>query len=303
MPQHKDQTRPTLWKFILGLTMLLWGSNYIVSGSLLQDYSAQSVLAFRLITATLVLLLVSVFKKDRLAKIELDRDELILLAASGLSGVLMASYFFMLGIQLSGPSLSAILTNTNPLMVAMLALLLGIEKLGPRKLLGLLLGIAGVMIVILHDSSGPNLSPESLKGALFSLLAALGISINAVLGKKHLIPKLGSFNYTLLTLLPSALIVGVWLLVSDPSSLMIHNTSDGLKIIYLGAITTATVWLLFAESMKHLDASEATTFKLLIAPSAALLSFLFFEEALSWIFYAGMVVILLGLFLVGKPRS
>jgi drug/metabolite transporter (DMT)-like permease len=299
----KKKTDARLWKMILLFTMLLWSSQYIVSVSLLENYAPMSMVVFRFAPAGLALLIFSLFSKKPFTKLKLSRKELGWFLLANITGT-MPSLFLMIGVKYAGASLASIIINTTAFFIAIIAAIIGTEKLTSRKIGGISLGILGLMLVIFRDQNlGDVLASAEMKGMLACLVSAIGIAIYTVIIKNKLIPKFGSLNTTLIGLLPATFLILILGLVFDPAAIAIQSTSDFFKILYLGVVTTALVWVIFAESLHHLEASEASTFKLLIPPCAAFLAFLFFGESLVWQFYLGMGIVLSGIYVVTHKKA
>ena len=291
------------WYMILILTMLFWSSHYIVSKFLLIDHSPTTLVLYRTVFASLFLLPLYVFKNRNQRKVSLNGVDFFWLIFASLAGVLASSLFLMWSVKEVGAGLSSILMNTNPFLVALGAIALGMERVSFTKLLGIIIGIFGVTLVLIK---GENLfelfAHAELKGMFYALLAALGSALLALIGKNRLIPKMGGLAYTLFTLVPSGLLLTFVCVIKDPSVFAIHSLGAFLGLAYMGIVSTALVWVLFAESLRHLDAGVAASFKLLIPAFSVLLAYVFFGEILEWHAYVGMGVIMAGLYLVSRDR-
>ncbi len=281
--------------------MLVWSSQYIVSRFLLTDHSPITVVLYRILFAILFLLPLYLIKNRGAHGVSLNRVDSFWVIFASLTGVLLTSLLLMLSVKEVGAGLSSILMNTNPFMVALGAIALGMERVSLTKLFGIAAGIFGVILVFLKGESLLGFFAHAeWQGMLYALLAALGAALLTLIGKKRLIPKIGGLAYTLFTLLPSGLLLTVFCAFQEPSVFAIHSWTAFFGLAYMGIVSTALVWVLFAESLHHLDAGVASSFKLLIPAFSVLLAYLFFDEFLGWQAYLGMTVIMGGLYLVAK---
>ena len=289
------------WYVMLILTMLVWSSHYIVSKFLLVDYSPTTLVLYRTVFASLFLLPLYLLKKKPAQKVTLNGVDFFWLIFASLTGVLASAFFLMWSIKEVGAGLSSILMNTNSFLVAIGAIALGMERFSFTKLCGLIIGILGVVLVSLKGSDISGLFAHAeVQGMLYALVAAVGSALLVLIGKKRLIPKMGGLAYTLFTLVPSGLLLLFFSAFQEPATFMIHSWGAFIGLAYMGIVSTALVWVLFAESLRHLDAGVATSFKLLIPAFSVLLAYLFFGEILDWHAYLGMGVITLGLYMVSR---
>ncbi|MBI2411011.1 MAG: DMT family transporter [Candidatus Kerfeldbacteria bacterium] len=293
------------WQSILFITMIIWSSYFIVSKVLLKQYTPISLVIFRILFATLVLGIIYYGSKDRKQKkFTLTKRDIVLLTVSSLTGVLASSLFLMLSVKYIGAGLASILINTNPLFITFVAIVLKIEKGSYYKFLGIIIGIAGVALVILKERGITHLLDNvHLQGIIYALLSGVGATILTIIGKKELIHKMGGLAYTLFTLIPSAFILVLFYLIIDPSVFMVYSFSGLVGFLYIGIVATAFVWWLFASSLHHLDAGVASSFKLLIPPFSVILAYIFFHEHLSQQAIIGMVCIIVGIYIVSNDQK
>jgi drug/metabolite transporter (DMT)-like permease len=143
-------------------------------------------------------------------------------------------------------SLTAIILSATPLIVALLALWFDPEeRASGRRLVGLLVGLAGVMVLLGIDVSG---RPDEILGAAFVLLAAVGYASSPMLLKHRmsdmdLVAAMGVSCVLVTALLAPFGIAGA------PTELPSHGAIASL--VLLGTLCTAaaliTVGILIAE--------------------------------------------------------
>jgi len=301
--RNMDKKRFT-WYGILVLTMLFWSSHYTVSKVLLLDYSPITLVLYRIIFAILFLAPLYFSGRKRKKKMNLNRMDFLWLLLASLVGVLASSLFLLWSVKEVGAGLSSILMNTNPFLVALGAIALGMERVSFTKLFGIVIGVLGVVLVLVQGKSFFGLFADvELQGMLYALLAAGGAAFLTLIGKKRLLAKMGGFAYTFFTLVPSGLVLAFFYAVRDPSVFALHSWGALLGLAYMGVVSTALVWVLFAESLRHLEAGVASSFKLLIPAFSVLLAYLFFGETLHWQAYLGMIIIMGGLYLVSMTKD
>ena len=150
------------------LAVVLWGGIYPGAKLGLREIPPLSFTAGRLILATVLLLAVSWRPGSRAGgRIErhLWRPLLVAgLAQTAFQGLLVA------GLDRTTASNGAILQATAPLLMAVWVVAAGQDRLGRRQWIGLLVGLAGVALVV--GGGGLSLASRYLSGNLLELAAA-----------------------------------------------------------------------------------------------------------------------------------
>jgi len=157
------------------------------------------------------------------------------------------------GEQRVSSSLTAILIATVPLILALLALRFDHEERADgRRLVGLLVGFAGVVALVGLDVAG---STGELLGAAAILLAALGYAVGPMLLKRGFVaidPRVtmaGALAIATVVLTPAAL---ADLPAAAPS------TETIVSLVVLGVFCTALAFVLFATLIAEAGPSRAS---------------------------------------------
>jgi drug/metabolite transporter (DMT)-like permease len=97
------------------------------------------------------------------------RDRL-LFAGAGLFGIVTNQCCFTIGLSLTAPTNASIMTTTMPIVTLLLTTIVLHERLTWQKMLGVVLGICGALILILHSKS----ASESRSGNLLGDILVVG---------------------------------------------------------------------------------------------------------------------------------
>ncbi|MFQ5671742.1 MAG: DMT family transporter [Nitrospinales bacterium] len=129
-------------------TCLLWGVLPIVSKAALTEFSAGTIVWFRFVFAFTVLLAVLGLRKSEPLAILRHPPGPGLLA-----GVCLAAnyFYFLRGVQFSGPSNTAILIQLAPVLVVLAGVYLFHEKLRGRQAAGMFVAVGGFVIFYLDQ--------------------------------------------------------------------------------------------------------------------------------------------------------
>ncbi len=276
---------------LLILLSVLWGGSFFFIGVAVQALPAFTIVAVRVGLAMLVLLAVL-----RVMRIALPTDGRVWLAFLGM-GLLNNALPFTLFVwaQAQVPSgLASILNATTPISTALVAHAFTTdEKLTPNRLLGVLLGLAGVAVML-----GPDLLAglgDNLLAQGACLLATLSYAFAGVYGRRFrrlgqapLLTATGQLTVSAALMLPLAL------LIDRPWLLPLPGWQVIAALIGLAVLSTALAYVIFFRIMTTAG-SNVNLVTLLVPVSAILLGVLVLGETLLPRHLIGFGVIALGL--------
>ena len=213
----------------------------------------------------------------------------------GISGLLvhalyLGGVFIAIGKGLPA-GITALVVGLQPLLTATIAGRLLGETVLPRQWLGLVLGFAGVALVVGH-----KLGAGFQMGALWPALAALlGITAGTLYQKKFS-PHFDWRSGAVAQFLPTALVTAA-----------IVFATDGFRIDWTGEFLFALGWLVLVLSVgaisllnwliRHGSAVNVASLFYLTPPTTALLAWALFGETLGSLALAGMALAVWGVYL------
>ena len=204
------------------------------------------------------------------------------------------------GILLTTASKTALLVNVNVVIIPVLMVLFFREAMTRLKVTGILIGTLGVVVV------ATKFDPASLAGGQFAgdvLVFVAGVVwAFYVVGAKKMVDRGG--DYVALT---AGILATTALLAAIPLFFVgwpFPTSGNGwLGIAYLGLVPTFTPLMLYVASMRMISPTISGLLILLEVVVAALLSFVFLQDALSAYTIIGGALILLGAFVVTRGET
>lgn len=284
------------WLIFIVLS-LIWGSSFILMKEGMQVLNAWQVASIRILSAGLVLLPVMV-RNIR----TLPRRDISLVIVSGLLGTFFPAYLFCFAETRLDSAVAGILNALTPLFTILIGVGFFQLKLSWQKWLGVLTGLAGLVILL---SAGRSVDTRNLHFALFIIIATIcyGLNVNMVSRYLKHIPSLvlAAFAFSSL-IIPSAII----LFVSGYGN---TAAQDGflystLASAVLGVFGTAVASVLFYMLMKRSGPVFASMVTYGI-PFVALFWGFLAGESIGMIQILCLLIILAGVYLAnqtGKQR-
>lgn len=221
--------------------------------------------------------------------------------ATLVAGCAMALYngCFFAAVLRTGVAVGTIVAiGSGPVVGGVLGMLVYGERPGGRWLAATLLAVAGCALLL---GGGERVSVDPL-GVLLAFAAGSAYAIFAVAGKGLLATRPPDAVMAVVFCL-GALLLAPLLVVLDLGWL---RSPAGLgAVLFLGLVSTAAAYALFARGLARVPVSSAVTLALAEPLTAGALGVLLLGERLSAAALAGVVLILAGLALVSlrRPRA
>ena len=184
----------------LGVVILTWGANVGIIKSAYKDFHPLLFAAIRFTLSGVLLLAATFWREGGLA---LQREDLGKVVLVGGLGVGLYQILWSLGLNLTSASNSALILSTAPLLGALYVDLKKEEPVGRREYGGMLLALAGVVLVILRPTVRLEFSLDTLIGDLLTLMASFCWAIIFSVGSKPLLK-----TYSPLRLMGYCMVIG-----------------------------------------------------------------------------------------------
>lgn len=279
--------------FLLLITVvLLWGSSFTIVKLGLHELSPINLAFLRFFFALPFFFGYTLFHDRRVLDTAVFQDwkRLTLL---GLTGVTLYHVFQNVGLQYTTVANSSLITSANPVFIALLDHFYCKNKLTVPKLVGVLLGFVGVILVI--DPVKLVYHPLGVVGDLFSLGASLSWAFYSVFGKQ-ILPKYGAPKVTAYSMLIGLLFLLPLLLVMEQPALPSSPQVWGFLGI-LSLLCSGVGYLLWYTALEESSVTTAAVFLFFLPVVSVLFARVFLLEALNPIFLVGALFVLIGVFL------
>lgn len=280
---------PLEWALLLSLS-LLWGGSFFFSKLALAELPPLTIVLARVGLAALALHLVVLATGRRMPT---DRGSWARFFAMGLLNNLIPFSLIFWGQTQIASGLASILNATTPLWTVVLAhLLTSDERLTAGRLLGVLLGLAGAVVVIGPDMLG-GLGLDVL-AQLAVLGAACSYAFAGIYGKRFrgtppILTATGQVTATAIMMLP------IVALADQPWALPMPHLATWGALAGLALLSTAVAYMIYFRLLATAGATNLLLVTFLIPVSALLLGSAFLGERLDLRHFLGMALIGLGL--------
>lgn len=262
--------------FALFFVNVLYGASHILAKGIMPTYISPNVfILFRVVGASILFWLLYI----SLGREKVDRKDFGLLALCGLFGVALNQLFFFHGLNLSSAFNSGIIMAMNPIMVGILAFFLLKEIPSMYRVLGILMGATGAILLTFQ---GATQYGDSALGDLFLVINALSYAVYLVIAKPLM------SKYKPLTVITWVFSFGLLYVLAFPYTLIdlsstqfeqISSEAWG-KIAYVVVGVTFLTYLLSMYGLKYLSPTVSAAY-IYFQPALVIL-FAFTFAAIEW---------------------
>ncbi|MCA1055639.1 DMT family transporter [Rossellomorea aquimaris] len=275
---------------VLVFVMMIWGFNVPALKTLVTAFTPVTITSLRIFTAGVTVFIILGFM--RIVR-KPTRREGIYIIGGGLLNVVSHHYFLSVGLTHTSSTNGGLILGTGPLLTAMLASILLRNRPTVIKVIGFLLGGAGVSIIVLSGGNGLatlNMGDAMVFISIFSQALSFIIISKAA---KTLDPRLLT-GYMLVFGSVILFFIG---LVKEPGGLdHLGNASPGIWILFFASamLATALGHMLYNQSIGKLGAAETSIFLNLNTFFSLIGASVFLGESITPYHLVGLVFIVLG---------
>lgn len=275
--------------------ILLWSSSFVTARVGLALVSPLLFVAVRLVTAAALLGLVLAVRRQSLAPLR-GRWHHLALAGVLVNGITLSA--FHVGMVTENVAVMALMQTLSPMLIAVSAVPLLGERLGPRQWLGLTLGTVGVVLVV---------APRALEGGAAWGAVRLGFvgAVSLAAGTVYF----GRFGRDLPLVPATAVQVGAAAILTMALTIAFEHP----HAVWTFPAVASVAWNVLAVSvgamalyyymLSHGTAGRVAANFYLIPGTVALLGWALLGESLTLLAVLGFAVASVGVFLVARPSA
>ncbi|MGV3633036.1 MAG: DMT family transporter [Pseudorhodoplanes sp.] len=267
---HIDRTDAAL----LVVLSLLWGVGFVFAGVALKELPPVTVVFARVAFGALFLLPLILVRKVGWPK---GLKGWIPFLGMGLLNNVIPFVLIASGQAMTTTGLASIINATTPVFTVLVTAAFGEEKLTAHRLIGVLMGLAGVVIL---RGTGFDLASAQTVGILLCLGAALSYGISGVWGRRMLngVPPLTSAFYQVLC--SSFMLFLAMLAIDHPWTFAMPGPATWLSLVGLGLFATSIAYLVFYRILARSGATNVMLVTLLMPVTTIALAHVVLGETL-----------------------
>ncbi len=278
-------------------TVVLWASAFVGIRAAAIDFTTGSIALGRLLIGSIALgILVAVRPWTRPT-----RRELALIIGSGLVWFAVYNLALNEAERNVDAGTAAMLVNTGPIFIAIMAGLFLGEGFPGRLLMGCVIAFVGTLIIGIATTSGGQVTGDVSLGIALCIVAALAYAAGVTL-QKPAVRRVAAYEVTWL-----ACVTGAIACLPFAPSLFHEATVAGPTniawLVYLGLFPTAIAFTTWAYALRRMPAGRLGSMTYLVPPVVILMGWLLLGEAPTLLAIAGGFLCIAGVAVARSTRS
>lgn len=268
----------------------------IISDGLIQPFG---FILVRIIGATALFWLLSLFTKNE----KIERKDFLTFFFASIFGIALNMLTFFKGLEYTTPINASVIMITAPIIVLILSAIFLSEKLTLVKVIGILIGFSGAIILSLYGSPGSTTGSNVPLGNLLVFINAASYSVYIIIIKK-MTAKYHPFSFIKwLFLFGLIMVLPFGYTELTQVELYKFTTYDFFALAFVVVGATFGTYLLNPIGLRHLKASTVTTFIYLQPVIASIFALAMGMDTINIIKIGAAALIFTGVYLVTKKQK
>ncbi len=268
---------------------LIWSSSFLWIRIALDEVGPITLVAYRVAFGLLFGVIVILIQREKLPRTLKEWIPLLLL---GLTNLAIPFFLISWGQLYIDSGVASILDATVPLFTIVVAhFMLHDDKMTIYKTLGLLMGFAGVMILMSKDIGA---SSSSIMGQIAVILASVFYAGSSIYARKFTENTSGIFR-SMGPLVSASIVMWIAAFLLEAPIKIPALSITWIALFWLGVFGSGVAFILLYYLIHEIGPTRATMVTYLFPLGGVTLGVIFLDEKLTWQILTGAVLIVLSL--------
>jgi drug/metabolite transporter (DMT)-like permease len=280
------------------LVSIIYGVTFTIAKDVMPKYIDAFGFIFLRVGGSMLLFWISTLfvKTEKIDKADFPR-----IIAASFFGIAFNMLTFFKGLSYTSPIMGAVLMVTTPMIVLVLSAFIMKERMENKKVIGILLGLAGTITLILYGKSMVN-APNASLGNFLVFVNAMSYGFYLIIVKK-LMDKYNAFSFVKwIYFFGFLMVIPFGWNEFQAVEWAVVPTSAYLKIGFVVIFSTFLTYLLNLLSMKELKPTTVAVFIYLQPLFATIFAIGLEKDRLSWVKAGSALLIFIGVYLVTQKK-
>jgi drug/metabolite transporter (DMT)-like permease len=291
------EKRPLLLAFSLLMINVFWGGSFIANVIALRSIGPIEIASLRFFIAAPVLAICTYLWKGK-ELFHIDRKDWGTIIIMALTGVTLQYIVQVSAQDYTTATNASLLINTSVFFIFIFSAIFLAEKMTMWRIVGAILGFAGVGLLVTDGSLSFDLGGHSL-GDMMIILSALMWAIYSIYGKDI------SKKYHPLTILNYVFILGTigfipFYFLTPHLPLTSIPLPAIAAVVFLAVFCSIIAYLVYNIALEKMDASKVAVYVYFVPLSTIILAAIVLGEAITPSSLSGGIMVLAGMYIAQK---
>ena len=283
------------------LATILWSGNFIVARDIKDIVDPYSLSFYRWLLATIILLPFAIV--PLIKNIVIVKRHFIYLSIVSILGVSLFNTLIYVASHTSSALNLSIISITFPIIVIIISRVIFKEHIGINKFTGILIVLAGVLLLITRGDISVLVNITFNIGDLWVLLAAISFAVYSILLRYK--PKtLSMITFQLITfILGTMYLIPLFLWEYDTRVINEPTLNNTISILYIAICSSLLAFIFWNKSIELLGATKAGMIYYTLPIFTGSLAFIFLDEIISYVHLFSILLIFIGIYITNKNKK
>jgi len=294
----QSQQRP-IWAYLsLVYVASIWGINFVI---IKKAFNFLDPLAFIGVRQTLACVILLAFLLITQGWKSLSKRDWLVLFGLGLLANTIFQYGNIVGLHFSRPENAALIQGSAPIWAAIVAGIIGWDRVTPRMAFGIVLSFVSVAVVIYATAGGFSLE-QSVIGDLLVLSSAIAWACYTVFSKE-LLSRHSALRVSTLAMIAG--LPGVWLytmptVLATPWPTL--NAYAIVSIVFSAVFAIALNYLIYSRGVQKIGPARTAIFNNMTPVVTFILSIIFLQQPIFPLQILGGLGVIAGVIITIRAR-
>lgn len=281
---------------------LFFGLNLPCTKDLLTNYvTPAGYMVLRSVGAALLFWTISFFMRRE----RVERKDLLLIAIGGILGFVISQYLTAVSLEYTTPVYFALITAMSPVIVMLFAALFLKEPITRQKAIGVILGVAGALLLIVRAGDDTGSGDNNLFGILLAAISITAFSIYLII-MRTVSPKYSPVTQMKWTYLTSSIVLLPLMFTALPDQPLLNDacTLKGWsEMLFVILFCTVVGYSLVPFGMKYLRATTVSIYMNLQPVVASIAAIIAGQDTFTWDKPISALLVIAGAYVVTTSPS
>lgn len=278
---------------------LVWGTTYLAIRIAVQAIPPMLLTSMDFLIAGAILTCIAVARGERIPR---DRRTIANLVFVGFLMVCVANLAIIWGEQWVPSGFAALFVATAPFWMALLELLRpNGERHTARSVIGMMIGFAGVAMLVTPKAAGGSYNVHFVIGALVMQVGSVAWQLGS-LRSKHQLQHVALLSSASLQMLFGGILVGIAGIATGELARVHFTTRAVAALAYQSVFGSVVGYSAYLYALAHMPTSKVSLYAYVNPVVAVVLGGLILGEPLTWLSITAMIVILGGVAVVQSAK-
>lgn len=300
--QKKNRFHLPNWQYGLMILVMVtvWALAFPFIKIGLKNLSFINLTIMRFVIVCIALSVVLLLQPKRFSK--LYKKDIIPIFLLGFFGVMVYHFGLNYGEQQVSPGAASLIIATIPIFIVVLATIFLKEKIGLKKLSGIILALVGVLIISAWGTKDATIEIKYIYAALAVLVATIMAALYTIAGKK-LLERYNGLSLTTYVILLGSIGLIPFISKSLFDEVVEMPVETWIAVIFLGLFSTVIGYIIWYVALEMKTASEISIYLYAIPIISTIVSYFWFGYQITEFFIFGGILVILGLIIVNTKKN